>query len=340
MTDARKVGVVGLGGMGVLHAGILNALPGTRVVSMVDQDKKLVKVVGKVTRAIHLYTELEEMLSHESLDAVYVCTPTPSHYPVVKTLLSRTKDLPLFVEKPLALNFDQAAEIAREVGSAPRVTMVGYQKRYLGCFRKAREIVRSGGLGKPSLFRAWHLAGAVFTPNTGWKFAPGSGGAVRELGPHLLDTIRWFFGEPTQVRAFTRAMYSTEVEDFASVHMTFPSGVMGLAEIGWSLRNYSPDEFLLEIHGDGGALSVTKDRLILYGDAKAETAEPVSVWSAHQLDPPVPILLGSVENVAQDVAFLEHVAQRTQPESNFQGAALTSQLIDRVLESAGREGGG
>jgi len=95
----------------------------------------------------------------------------------------------------------------------------------------------------------------------------------------------------------------------------------------------------MEVHGDAGALSVTKDRLIVFGDPKSPGGGSPSFWPAHQLDPAIPILLGSVENVAQDVAFVQHVKARTQPESNFAGASRTSQLIDRVVESAQHSGG-
>jgi predicted dehydrogenase len=152
--------------------------------------------------------------------------------------------------------------------------------------------------------------------------------------------IRYFFGEPTGVRSLVRRMYSASVEDFASVHMEFPSGVVGHAEIGWSFRNYNPDEFLLEIHGDVGSLSVTRDRLIVYGGVGAQGTSSLILLPAHQLDPQVPILLGGVDNVAQDLAFLQHVAAGTQPGANFESSALTSKLIDLVLESVGGDGGG
>ena len=129
MTKEISVGVLGLGAMGVLHAGILNSVPGARLACIVDRDKKLLKVAGKVTRSLNLYPSIEEMLSKETLDAVYVCTPTPSHYEAVKTLFSANKDLALFVEKPLAMNFDQAREIARHSGARAKPVWQGQQER-------------------------------------------------------------------------------------------------------------------------------------------------------------------------------------------------------------------
>ena len=84
-----NVGIVGLGKMGLLHAGVLNTLDDVQIVSVAEKDSLVTKHLKSVLPEINVYKDLEHMLDTEHLDLVYITTPVSSHLPLTITYLFR-----------------------------------------------------------------------------------------------------------------------------------------------------------------------------------------------------------------------------------------------------------
>jgi predicted dehydrogenase len=211
--------------------------------------------------------------------------------------------------------------------------MVGFQKRFAGVFARTKELLSKGAIGEPFLFRSHHFGSSVTTNNEGWKFQGGSGGATLEFGVHLLDLLIWFFGEPTSVESSKKSIFSSSVEDYVVSHTTFQNDLSGSVEIGWSMRNYAPDQIMIEIHGRNGTLNVTEDRLKIYVDSSVENVveEGIHEYTSFELDPVVPFLLAHPENVAQEEHFLKCVQGRDKPTTSFEDAAKVNRFVDMIL---------
>jgi predicted dehydrogenase len=336
-SESVKVGVIGAGAIGTIHACVLNGIPNCRVTAIVDQDSKTLGLASKILPSVGLFPTIREMVDHHELDAVYVCTPVPTHSDAVEEICRRSERVALFVEKPLARNTLEGQHMVDVAGpSSGRVTMVGFQKRYLGTFQKAKELLTSGLIGDPLVFRARHLAGMVFSPNSGWRYSPGSGGAVREFGPHILDMVINYFGEPVSVNSLTRRLFSSEVEDYAVAQLSYRSGLVGTVEVSWSMRDFRAAEFGMEVVGTSGSLSINQDRLDIYLDSSPERTISASRVSAAGLNPAVPFLFGSHEIAAQDFDFVRHVRLRTSPGSSFGDSLRVNRLIDTIVGQSGR----
>jgi predicted dehydrogenase len=84
-SESLRVGVVGLGKMGLLHASILNIMPTVELAAVCERSTFTRKLVKKVLNGIPVVGDISEF-SGLNLDAVFVTTPTPSHFSVAKTV--------------------------------------------------------------------------------------------------------------------------------------------------------------------------------------------------------------------------------------------------------------
>lgn len=94
------MGIVGLGYIGIVHAGTVNSL-GHKVVAFSDKDKRLLRLASSVVSDVRFYDDYEKMVTEENLDAVFVCTPLQTHAKVISDIVGVGKKLGIFVEKPL-----------------------------------------------------------------------------------------------------------------------------------------------------------------------------------------------------------------------------------------------
>src|SRR5688572_7431771 len=105
-----RVGVVGLGKMGISHLSIVGAHPRTEVAAVCDSLGYVLDVLAKYT-AVPTYTSWQKMLASADLDAVIVSTPTASHAEVARAALEA--GLHVFCEKPLTLSPSESAALAK-----------------------------------------------------------------------------------------------------------------------------------------------------------------------------------------------------------------------------------
>jgi predicted dehydrogenase len=330
-----KVGIVGLGKMGLLHAGILNALPCCEVTSVAEKEGILVRFAKKLLPGMKFYPSAEEMLARENeLDAVYVTTPITTHLPIVQDIVTNRKKIGVFVEKPLAGKYDDAKKIADLSEGLGLQTMVGFQKRFSPIFQRGRKMLIEGVIGEVDSFDAYSYVSGVFSDGKGWRFTAGEGGALLDLGPHVVDILLWYFGEPTSVEGNTRSVYSTEVDDFASGRLGFGSGVVGSLNVSWSVEGYRLPEIGIEISGSNGKLHVTDDclKFELYSGFSGMKAGKYQ-FRKPEFDAAVDFLIGDPEYCMEDKYFIDCVSGRKTPQPDFLTGLKVNDVIERIHDS-------
>jgi len=174
-----RIAVVGFGKMGMLHAGILNALPEARLVAVCEKSRLIRRFLGKILRDVSIVDSVEK-LSGMDLDAVYVTTPINLHFPVVKSLYECKITHNLFVEKTLASNFKEAEELCKLVRKFGGVNMVGYMRRFSVLFMKAKDLLNEGAIGEPISFKAYAYSSDFFGFKENSKVRVPQVGVVRD----------------------------------------------------------------------------------------------------------------------------------------------------------------
>ncbi|GAA2598934.1 hypothetical protein GCM10010435_93010 [Winogradskya consettensis] len=248
---ATRVGLIGAGGVAQRHARVLSALPGVQVAGVTD-------VVPEAARrfadefGIAALPDAEALLG-EGLDAVYVCVPPFAHGPAERAVIDA--GLPLFVEKPISLNLDTAAEIAELIAEREIITAVGHHWRYLPIVEEARRLLD----GRPIRLVSGTWLDKV-PPVAWWARRDRSGGPVVEQAAHVLDLARHLAGEVSEVVAFGNGTppdaEGADVDGATAATLRFASGAVGTLAatcvLGWKERAG------LEVYADGLALAITE----------------------------------------------------------------------------------
>ena len=324
-----RAGVVGFGKMGLLHAGILNSLPGCKVVAVTEKEKLLNKLVSKFIPDVAFYTNVCEMIEKNDLDCIHVTTPISTHAPIIRDVFSTKDDIAIFVEKPLATDYPEAKQLVDMVSRLGVKSMVGFQKRFSPGFMRAKSLLEQGAIGQPISFNACYYYSSTFHSAKGWRQRKGEGGVLLDLGPHLLDLLVWYFGKPLALIGHAWPVRSVGVDDVASGSLQFESGLAGKFEISWCVEGYRLPEMSLLIEGTNGRLRVTDDYLKLRLDTTI-FGMPAGdhLFRKPDLYNGVDFLIGEPEYCLEDKHFLDSLLKGKMPEPDFRAGMIVNDLID------------
>jgi myo-inositol 2-dehydrogenase/D-chiro-inositol 1-dehydrogenase len=181
-----RVGVIGVGRIGVVHAGALVAHPEVETVVVTDIDRDRAETVAGQVGA-QVTDDVDDLL--RSVDAVVIAAATSEHAPLIRKAADAS--LPTFCEKPITLDLDTTADVAKHVAERGIQLQIGFQRRFDAGYRAARELVASGGLGTLYVVR---MAGHDPEPPHE-EYIPVSGGIFRDFSVHDFDALRFVTGE-------------------------------------------------------------------------------------------------------------------------------------------------
>jgi predicted dehydrogenase len=331
LSDLR-VGVVGLGKMGLLHSGIFNQLESSTLVAVAEKDRLTSNLLEAYLPHVSVYRNYEEMFKREELDIAAITTPVFLHKPIVEAAVER--GCHVFVEKPLALDGDECRSLLR-LGRDVK-TQVGYNRRFLETFKMAKRIVNDSSLGELKFFQSQMFETQVLRKEQGWRFDPSKsgGGVIIDLGAHVIDILHYLVGPLSSVQGMARSIYSDNVSDYASVNLQFVDGLIGSLELSWSVRHYRLPEMKIAMQFENGTLTATEKYIEIYSEVDNDALK--RGWSTlylQDLSAGVPINLGGHEYTAEDVQLLECIRNDEEPLCNFREAAKTNFAIDAIYES-------
>ncbi|GAA2758224.1 Gfo/Idh/MocA family protein [Actinopolymorpha rutila] len=258
----RRVGLVGLGSIGVTHA---------RVLAELRSEVELVAVSGgadtdlaelgwpRATRA-----DPAEILARGDLDLVVLCGPTPTHAPQALAALRAGRNV--VVEKPLALDVAAAQEIAWEAAQSGLLVSVMAQRRLEPQHLDIKRRLDAGELGRPLLgetFVHWHRDDDYYA-RASWRGRQESGGgSVMNQSVHNIDLLRWFLGAPVEVTAQSATLGHDpavmSAEDTTVATLRFVSGALGV--VVSSTAVLPGDPACLTLRTSTGTIELTHDKV-------------------------------------------------------------------------------
>jgi predicted dehydrogenase len=328
--DNLRVAVVGLGKMGLLHASILSVMPNVEVTALCDKSSLLRKFVKKLFKKAQVVDDIEK-LADLGLDAVFVTTPILAHFPVVKALYSKNLTRNLFVEKTLASSWAQAKELCELAQSHGGVNMVGYMKRFAATFGKAKSLLNQEILGELISFDAYAYSSDFSGIQKGSRASASRGGALKDLGSHVIDLACWFFGDLEVESAALASVIDGSSEDSANFSVRRLS-LEGQVNVSWCMDNYRLPDFGLIVRGHEGILKVNDD----YVELKLNDS-PSNTWYRHNLNDNVNFLLGEREYCREDEHFVKSILTANSAEPSFKTASKVDYIIDQVKTKAGAD---
>lgn len=335
-----KVGVVGLGKMGLSHLAMLRAHPEVEVAAVVDSTGYLLDVISKYT-GLKTYSSYESMLASElELDAVVIATPTKMHSQMVKAALER--HLAVFCEKPLCLTPAESATLVDLASTNGLVTQVGYHNRFVGAFAEVKRLLDANAIGKVTHVLAEAYGPVVLKPKgSTWRSRRAEGGGcLYDYAAHPLDLLSWYVGAPTAVGGTVLgSVFSAETDDEVFGTLFYPDGVSGQISVNWSDESYRKMTTKVTIWGTTGKIYADRQECQVYlrgSEQKVDGYTPG--WNTRyttELTPPVWFYLRGEEYSAQLDYFVQRVQAKTAAGLNdFRSAAATDRVLEMLRQDA------
>jgi predicted dehydrogenase len=244
-----RVGVVGLGYWGPNLARNLAAIPGCQVAWLCDADAHARAKLEPSFPAARSTGELADLLDDDTLDAVVLATPVPTHAELAIAVARARKHC--FVEKPLATTAADAERAVAAADSAGKILMVGQLLEYHPAVTRLKELVDSNQLG-----RLLYIYGNRL--NLGKLRADEN--ALWSLGAHDVSVALHLIGEEPSECVAQGASYVREgVQDVVFCYLRFPSGTLAHLHLSW-----------LDPHKERRITVVGSDRMATFDDMLIE----------------------------------------------------------------------
>jgi len=258
-----KVGIIGLGRMGMLHMMNCLKIDNVKVVAVADSSKKALNK-AKFAGVDKVYSDYHDLLSHASdIDAVVISLPNFLHFECIQLALENGLDV--FVEKPMANTVEECRDIVKLVEKSGSKFMVGHCMRFLEAIERMKENLDNGIIGRLEVATIEEVINGPFShprvpaPVSDWWFDPkkSGGGALLDIGYHMIDLFRFFAGDSEIIFSHLDYKFSLPVEDGAILILrSSDCSAKGIVNVGWYQRTIFPKyDFRVILHGNAGYLS-------------------------------------------------------------------------------------
>lgn len=233
MKERVRIGVIGAGAIAqVAHLPVLSKMRGAELVAVCDNDRPKARALADRFGVPDTFTDIEDLLELDDLDAVVVATPNHLHEPHVLSALAAKVNV--LCERPLALNTRGVERVLAASQRAGKMVLVANNHRFRTDVQGLDRFVRGGELGKIIGVRAGDYRQQRLPE--GWRFrrAEAGGGAFLDLGVPLLDLALWLtdFPDPVRVSAhMERGKGTTSVEQGMLVQITFSNGLVFACDV-------------------------------------------------------------------------------------------------------------
>ena len=258
MTQRTRIGIIGAGRIGSLHAAnLVTRIPEAEVVAISDIRREAAERCAADLGIPEIYSDPRPVFSHPDVDAVLICSSTDTHARLVEQSAAAGKHI--FCEKPIDLDLARVDKVLEAVDRAGVKFMVGFNRRFDHNFRRIHDLVQAGAIGTPHLL---HIISRDPSPPPA-EYVKVSGGIFLDMTIHDFDMARFLIGsEVTELYVEGGVMVDPAIGeagdiDTAVVVMRFENGVIGTIDNSRQAV-YGYDQ-QVEVFGSGGSVHSGND---------------------------------------------------------------------------------
>ena len=249
--------LVGAGNIARMRVGAaLVEAQGSELCAVCDLSRERAEALARDLRvAPRIFTDLDQALAESECEAVYIATQVTSHVDLCMRAARAGKHF--LVEKPLALNGDDAFHLLEAVSDLPVKASCSDYRRLSKQYRTAERLIREGSIGElTGGWMNWTFRDRVSIGNTRLEQACG-GSPLKTLAFYIIDMVHNLFGPPESVFAKTCCEINpeTDTEDLSSIILSFPSGAVFSLQVMFSPTAYHHE---LEFYGRTGSIYLEK----------------------------------------------------------------------------------
>ncbi|MCG6577698.1 gfo/Idh/MocA family oxidoreductase [Pseudomonas sp. AF32] len=275
------IGLIGTGFMGRAHALAFNNakavfdLPlNLKLAALADADPQRARQCAQSWGFEASHSEWQQLIDDPKVNLIAITTPNHLHFPMAMAALAAGKAV--YCEKPLAVSLAQAEQMRPAARTAGVVTRVGYNYQHNPMIQLARDMIRRGELGQIISFQGEFSEDFMADPASPWSWrceAAHAGGALADLGSHLLAMARHLVGDVEAVCADSQTVHTQRpvstgaseqrviaVDDHVHALLRFSNGAQGTVSSSWLKHGYK-NHLSFEISGTLGTLAFDQERL-------------------------------------------------------------------------------
>lgn len=279
-----KIAFAGTGGINKVHARAAQSL-GLELTAAVNHRPESMAAFGKEFGIARQYETVEAMLKDGGVDALVVSTPNYLHAP--QTIAALNAGVPVMVEKPMAMNAQEAEQMCEAASKSGALLMVAHMWRFHPEVQWLK--AQSVKLGKIIRTKAYSVH--VHWGPSGWfaqkRFA--GGGAMADMGVHALDTTRYLLGDPQPVSVYAKIgtyFKNYDVDDTGVIMVEWDNGTTSYIETGWWQPHSDSPEAGAQLYGLKGFGQVFPTRLELPNEDEHKIDVIESGFKTHESHQP------------------------------------------------------
>jgi predicted dehydrogenase len=279
-----KIGIIGVGTIGSVHAEAYVKVPDAQVVALCDILPERLQEKGKRHSVTRLFEKYQDLLADPEIEAVSICVPNRMHAPIAIDAFKAGKHV--LLEKPMAMSQKEGRAIVSARDAAKKVLTMGMVRRQSPDAEIVKAAIDSGKLGEIYQIRIRLIRRRGIPGLGGWFTTKGEsgGGGLIDIGVHFFDLAMWTTGlwNPTRVSAKVYSKFGSPMQDYHYISMwagppkfdgtfdvdDYAAGIVRFGdkatlsfEVAWAAN--AKDEQMLEILGTKGGLVVGGDTVLL-----------------------------------------------------------------------------
>ncbi len=260
-----RVGLIGCGFMGTMHANCYKNIEGVEIVALADLRKEKAEELAAGTNAT-LYSDGKDLIANAELDIIDICLPTYLHAEYAMLAMEKVKYV--FVEKPVALTKEEGEKMLQKEKETGCNVQIGQVIRFWDEYVKLQEILAAGTYGKV-LNANFRRISPI--PTWGWNDwllkTELSGGAAQDLHIHDMDYVLSIFGTPKKIASVKNRI--GEPNSYIHSLLDYDDFVVTV-EGTWALPGTHPFEATFRVVMEKGVVENAGGKFMLYTDEKAE----------------------------------------------------------------------
>ncbi len=320
-----RLGIIGLGSIAQLvHLPILSKLENVELAALCEINKNRLKTIGDKYPYAKKYQDYKEMTTNENLDAVIIATPTSTHTEI--SLHCLKSNINVLIEKPIAINHEEAKEINNAAKRHKKIAMVGMNLRFRPDAMLMKSIINSGELGELFYIKCSWLRKKSSTQKWFINKKQSGGGVVIDLGIVLLDLALWMFNnnkiKSVSVQTFNHTL--KDIEESAIGFIRFENEQVIAFEVSWELHSET-DSFSMVVHGTKGTAHLNPLRVYKRIESTHIDFTPSKTNITN-------MFRKSYENELKH--FIAAVRENVQPISSSEESLLRMKLLEAIYKSA------
>jgi myo-inositol 2-dehydrogenase / D-chiro-inositol 1-dehydrogenase len=318
-----KVAVIGAGFIGSVHAKNVALHPATQLVAVSDVNLEAAKKLAASTGA-KAVTDAAEIFNDKEVEAVFICTSTNTHVDYLKRAAQSGKAA--YCEKPIGLDYQEAADAVGIVRAAKIPVMLGFNRRFDPNHAALQDEVRRGEVGRLEIIQMTSRGPSL----PAISYLATSGGQLKDQTIHFFDLLRWITGDEAQeVYALGAAMVDPKVAEVGDVDTSIVAIRMAsgaLCQIDSARRTgYGYDE-RIEVFGSKGMVESRRQRARgvsrYVGDRVVD--DGLHAGWFERIEPSYYLILE---------AFVDAVANGKDPSPSLEDGLKAQLLADKATES-------